>query len=325
VTDRLCFISQLGDERSPWDIPVNECRAWAYVLNADTRHAETVWNHPEMLQEYRLVMVELTANLYRLPAFIKQHAPGVIVIGLLEGAIGAVGDQTPSQQMEFVRCGQALDLLGVLLEESVAYYRLFVDHPGKVQWLGVPYPKAWTDSLLKRAPDDKERLIELGAGLDPGRNGLPLLLVLQRLRAATPGVRGRVYYASDAAREGLGQLDSMIEICPQRSWSDYYLHHLDAFIVLSLDPRRTWGRLVLDCASAHIPYVGSDATHCARTVGVLTCDPFDVEAAYQHTTRLLQDRGLYEEVVHEQYERLSGFDEEASRRRLASALEQRRP
>jgi hypothetical protein len=57
---------------------------------------------------------------------------------------------------------------------------------------------------------------------------------------------------------------------------------------------------------------------------MLTCDPFDVEAVHQHTTRLLQDRGFYEEVVQVQYERLAGFDEEASRRRLTSALEQPR-
>jgi hypothetical protein len=323
--ERLCFISQLGDERSPWDIPVNECRAWAYVLGADSRHAGNVLDHPEILQEYRLVMVELTANLYGLPAFIKRHAPGVVVVGLLEGAVGAVGDQTPEEQVEFVHCVQALDLLGVLLEESLPYYRLFVDPPQKAQWLGIPYPKAWTDSLAKREPDAKERLVELGASLDPGRNGLPLLRILHRLREVQPKVRGRAYYGSKSSMHALGRLDPMIDACPQRSWNDYYVHHLDAYLVLSLDPRRTWGRLVLDCASACVPYVGSDVTHCARAVGVLTCNPFDVETAYRHAASLLQDRDLYNEVVHQQYERLAAFDEDSSRTRFWSSLQRVAP
>ena len=44
-------------------------------------------------------------------------------------------------------------------------------------------------------------------------------------------------------------------------------------------------------------------------------------AAYQHTDSLLADRGLYDRVVQEQYDRLASFDEEASRRRFWAALE----
>ncbi|UCC62301.1 MAG: glycosyltransferase family 4 protein [Anaerolineae bacterium] len=317
---RVCFISQLQDDRSPWTVPTNECRAWAYVLEGDTRSSQRILAYPAQLQAHDIALVELTANLYSLPPFIKRHAPDLTVVGLIEGAVQAVTNQDPSLQTQFVRCVQAVDLLGVLVEDALPYYRLFVDDPQRVQWLGIPYPKAWTDGLPKRPPAAKERLIELGAGLAPGRNGITSLLLFQRLQRAYPGVRGRVYVTSRAEMEEIEQLGLPVECCAHRPWPEYYVHHLDAYAVLSLDPRRTWGRLVLDCASALIPYVGSAESHCGRTVGALTCDPYDVEAAHAHLCTLLEDHDIYERVVQQQYQRLSQFNEAASEQRFWDAL-----
>jgi len=317
---RVCLISQLQDDRSPWTVPANEVRAWAYLLEADTRNFQRILAYPAHLQAYDIALVELTANLYRLPPFIKQHAPDLTIVGLIEGAVQAVTNQDLSQQTQYVQCVQAVDLLGVLVEDALPYYRLFVDDPRRVQWLGIPYPKAWADMLPKRPPATKERLIELGAGLAPGRNGITSLLLLQRLQQTYPEVRGRVYITSQVEAETIEQLGLTVECCPYRPWPGYYAHHLDAYAVLSLDPRRTWGRLVLDCASALIPYVGSAESHCGRTVGVLTCDPYDVETAYAHLCTLLDDHDVYERVAQQQYQRLSQFDEAASRQRFWDAL-----
>jgi hypothetical protein len=316
---RIVFISQLGDDRSPWDLPCNECRGWAYVLEADTRHHARALEHPEELDGYDLAIVELTGNLYDVPLFLRERAAHLQIVGLLEGAVGAVADQPVELQAKFVECVRSLDLLGVLVESSLTYYRLLVDEPTRVQWLGIPYPKAWTDAQAKPTVGD-ERIVELGAGLAPGRNGLPGVLVLRQLREEFPELRGRAYASSATEADALRVLDPTLDCRPHRFWQQYYREHLEVWAVLSLDPRRTWGRLPLDCASAHIPYVGSDATHTARAVGVLTCDPNNVEAAYRHLRALACDPELYARITATQYAALDAFDEAASRRRFWHAL-----
>jgi len=290
------------------------------VLEADTRNFQRILAYPAQLRAYDIAIVELTANLYNLPPFIKQHAPSLTVVGLIEGPLEALAGQDPSLQARFVECVQAVDLLGVQVEDALSYYRLFVDDPRRIQWLGRPYPKAWTDALPKRPPTAKERLIGLGAGLVPHRNGITSLLLFQRLQRAYPEVKGWVYVTSQAEAEMIRQLGLTVECYLHRPWPEYYAHHLDTYAVLSLDPRRTWGRLVLDCASALIPYVGSAESHCGRTVGVLTCDPYDVETAYAHMCTLLDNRDVYEQVVQQQYQCLSQFDETTSRQRFWDAM-----
>jgi hypothetical protein len=316
----VVFISQLGDDRSPWDLPGNECRAWAYVLEADTRHHMRVREEPGALDGYEIAIVELTANLYDLPPLLRERFVDLRVVGLLEGAVGGVGDQQIDEQARFVECARSLDMVGVLVDSSVPYYRLLVDDPRRVQWLGVPYPKAWTDSQPRRPRAEKPRVIELAAGLAPGRNGLPGVLIVRRVRQDFPDVHALAYVSSGAEAAALRELDPSIECRPHRFWREYYAEHLDAWAVLSLDARRTWGRLPLDCASAFLPYVGSDATHAARSVGVLLSDPFDVEQAERHLRTLLVDDALYDSVAAEQYARLEPFAEPASRRRFWRAL-----
>jgi hypothetical protein len=318
---RACFVSQFRGDESPWEIPVNDCRAWAYVFRADTRNFTTILAQPQELRQYDVAIVELTPNAYSVPAFIRQHAPSIVLVGLVEGGVEALTSQAPSDQLRFLELTRQLDVLGVLVPDALPYYRLFVDETRKVQWLGVPYPKTWTDSLPKKSRDAKEPIIELGASLERGRNGLAALRLIQQLQRRHPQLRARAYGGSAADFEMLAHLDSRVEFAVKRTWPEYYVHHLDVYAVLNLDPRRSWGRLVLDCASAFIPYVGSAETHCAKRLGVLTCDPFDVETAYEHMCALLDGPDLYNRVTLEQYERLGDFDEKVSRERFWSALE----
>jgi hypothetical protein len=146
------------------------------------------------------------------------------------------------------------------------------------------------------------------------------VLIVRRVRQEFPDVHALAYVYSDAEAAALRELDPSVECRPHRFWREYYAEHLDAWAVLSLDPRRTWGRLPLDCASAYVPYVGSDATHAARSVGVLLSDPFGVDQAERHLRALLVDDALYDSVAAEQYARLEPFAEPASRRRFWRAL-----
>lgn len=316
---KVCFVSRLEGDETPWPVPMNDCRAWAYVFGGDTRHFSSVLADPEQLRAYDVVFFELTPNGYLVPPFVRSRVPGVALVGLVEGAVEAVSGQASWEQALFLECLASLDMLGVLVEDALPYYRLLASEPRRVQWIGVPYPKRWTDELEKPPAAAKERVVEVGAGLERGRNGLAALRLLERLRREQPALRGRVY-GHPSELELVGRLAPGLEGALKRPWPEYYRHHLSAWAVLSLDPRRSWGRLVLDSASARIPYVGSNATHCADRVAVLTCDPYDVETAAAHLRRLLDDADLYEEVIEHQYAALAEFDEETSRARLAGAL-----
>jgi len=318
---KVCLLSQIEADLVPVGEPMHEIRSWAYVLGGDARGFGSVISKPDLLGGYDVILVELTANAYTVPPFVRQHAPDAILVGLVEGGLEQVPSNPPWEQLAFIECIRTLDLLGVLVEDALPYYRLLAGEDRRVQWLGIPYPKGWTDTVPKPPADAKVTVIELGSTLQDGRNGLPSILLLGRIRKRHPHVRGRAYGSSLAELAPLHRLDPTLELCVRRSWREYYRHHVDAYAMLSFDPRRTWGRLVLDCASALVPYVGSDATHCGRRVGVLTCDPYDVEAAFRHVCRLLDDPGLYAAVVRRQYERLEAYGEEASRGRFWRALE----
>lgn len=320
---RVLLVSQLPDNASPWTVPANEVRGWAYVLGGDTRSFHTVLVAPEALAAYDVVIVELTTNAYSVATFIKRRVPRATVIGLVEGGVEGLAAQEPRDQLAFVECVRQLDLLGVLVEPAVSYYRLLLDDDRRVKWLGIPYPKAYTDALPKPPRRAKAPVIEIAGNLDPGRNALAAMLLVRRLRRSYPHVRARLYVPRPGQMLAGEGLDPTVEYRLERDWAGYYRHHLDVYAMLSLDPRRSWGRPVLDCASALIPYVGSHASQCGSTVGVLTCDPYDADTAYGHLCRLLADPALYEEVIRTQYERLAAFDEAASRARFWRALADR--
>ena len=121
-------------------------------------------------------------------------------------------------------------------------------------------------------------------------------------------------------------LEIDIEFYEVRKWQDYYKHHLQSFLVLCMDDRRTWGRYALDCAASMMPYVGSRLSHCGEKVGVLTCDPFDVEIALNYIRQLLKEyaqgkNDFYESVVNKQYKQLIHYNEQISKKRFYKALD----
>ncbi|MCD6299825.1 MAG: hypothetical protein J7L78_01445 [Dehalococcoidales bacterium] len=129
----------------------------------------------------------------------------------------------------------------------------------------------------------------------------------------------------DREKEMIENLGIDVEFCKVMEWQDYFKHHLQNFLVLCMDDRRTWGRYALDCAASMMPYVGSYLSHCGEKVGVLTCDPFDVESALNYIRVLLKKYekrkdDFYKQVVKKQYERLKYYDEELSRNRFFEAL-----
>ena len=205
------------------------------------------------------------------------------------------------------------------------YYRLYVKGPERVQWIGIPYPKDWTDHNQTVLGSDRNLVLELGSAMD-SRNGIANLLVLRELQRRFPMLLGRIYYFVERERQMVEAMAIRAEYRRPRRWRDYYLDHLSCFAVLCMDDRRTWGRYVLDCASARMPFIGSNFSHCAERVGILTGDPFDTDFALQHLTKLIEERlagrsDFHDSTIAQQYEGLRDYDSAHSLNRFCTAIE----
>jgi hypothetical protein len=323
---KIVMVTNLRDDRSPWSLPCHECRSWAYVLGADTRNAGSVRGDLDLLRGYDLAIVELTSNLLSLPRDLKRAFPDLIVVGLTEGWVANVASIGVQEQCDFVAACRTVDMLGILVEDAVSYYRLYAAKPQAVQWLGIPYPRSSTENLPTISADDKEYTVFLPLGLRPVRSGIAHLLAFQKIRERYPGLRGLAPRFSRQDEAHFARIGLDVELLPPMPWASF-LHRLArVYAVFNLDHLPTWGRLAADCAAARVPYVGSNATHCARALGVLTCHPFDAHTAVTYLERLLhrdhpQARRLYRRVVDEQHRRLEQLDEETSRARFWRALD----
>jgi hypothetical protein len=325
---KVVLVSNLDADRSPWDIPSNEVRCWAYVLGADTRCAERIRDDPHVIANYDVVLLDLTPNLFDLPALLRRTKPKLIIVGLVEGWVGNIAAIDIETQCDFVAACQVLDMLGILVESSLSYYRLYSPLPAKVQFMGIPFPKEWTDRLPPVPVEEREFAVWMPFALRDVRSGISHVLAFQRLKEQCPDLKGYALRSSDGEDDHLRAIGVDIELVPFAEWDAFYRRLSTMYAVLNLDHLPTWGRVVGECAAARVPYVGFDATHCARALGVLTSTPFDVGTSMRYIKMLISERSqsaaassLYRRVTEEQYRRLPAIDEDTSRRRFWDGLD----
>jgi hypothetical protein len=326
---RTCLLGQAHPHPAHrWLEPVNDTREWMRVLGGgDVLNYQHVVANPRMLSGYDIAIIELTPKTHRLPRLIKRHTPSVFCLGLIEGRVEYVVRSNEEMEglFEFCQIVDDVDMLGVLVERTVPYYRLYTRKPELVQWIGVPYPNDWTDGQWGDLASERDLVLELGSAMD-SRNGIANLLVLRELQRRFPTLWGRIYYFSERERQMVQAMGIRADCRKPRRWRDYYKDHLSCFAVLCMDDRRTWGRYVLDCASAYMPFVGSDLSHCGERVGVLTSDPFNTECALKYLSELIEEKligrsELHDSVTTRQYEALQEYNSERSLKRFCAALE----
>ncbi|HEY6138616.1 MAG TPA: hypothetical protein VI670_12730 [Thermoanaerobaculia bacterium] len=328
MTLHACLLGQAHTrEHRRWSVPTNDSREWLRALGSgDVVSYQRAFADPASIAGYDLALVELTPATHSLPRFLKRRVPHVTCVGLVEGRVEYVVRSAGEMEglFQFAQAADDPDLLGILVERTLPYYRLYARVPERVQWLGIPYPLDWTETLPRSAPGERI-VIELASGLD-SRNGVANVLILRELQRRYPSVEGRVYPASRRERSMLEAMGIRAELLQPRRWPDYYrLLRRDTFAILCMDDRRTWGRYALDAASARVPYVGSRLSHAGERAGVLTCDPFDTATAIEHLGRLIEERlqgrsDWYENVTARQYAVLHDYDDGAARRRMQRAL-----
>jgi hypothetical protein len=325
---KTCLLGQAHTRPArAWLEPTNDSREWMRALGGgDVLNYQQVVAAPQTLLEYDIAIIELTPKTHLLPRLIKRHTPSVFCLGLIEGRVEYVVRSNREMEglFEFCRIVNDVDMLGVLVERTVPYYRLYARVPERVQWIGVPYPKDWTDLQRQLGASDRDLILELGSAMD-SRNGIVNLLVLRELQTRFPKLQGRIYYYLERERQMVEALGIRADFRKPRRWRDYYRDHLSSFAVLCMDDRRTWGRYVLDCASAQMPFIGSALSHCGERVGILTCDPFDTNRALEYLSALIDEKlaggsELHDAVTNRQYEGLQEYDTNSSLHRFCTAL-----
>lgn len=325
---RACLLGQAHTrEHRGWVQPVNDSREWMRVLGGgDVLNYQRALADPKILADHDLAIVELTPATHGLAKFLKQAVPNLFVLGLIEGRVEYV--VRSRQEMEglygFWRAAEDADMMGILVERTLPYYRLYTQRPQRIQWIGVPYPKDWTDQQPCPTSLQKRITIELGSAMD-SRNGIANLLVLQELQRRYPQVEARIRYYSEREKQMIISMGIRAEFMQPRDWQNYFRGLADIFAILCLDDRRTWGRYALDAAAARIPFVGSHLSHAGERVGVLSCDPFDTTFALNALAKLIEERldgscDFYTEVTTRQYNGLQGYDGPAALHRLGAAL-----
>lgn len=332
---RICILSEAHTkEFLGWNIPTNDSRNWATVLgNCDILDYRKVSKDPErLLSFYDMIIIELSDETYFLPKLLRSVFANKIIIGIIEGRVEYVVRSRIDMEYlyEFCLSLKYLDMIGILVEKTLSYYRLYLDERdyNKVQWLGIPYPKKWTDKLI---PENKyirkeKVIIELASAFD-SRNGITNLFIYKKLKKEFPWITGRAYLYEDREKEMIEGLNiEGLEFCKPMEWQEYFKHHQESFLVVCMDDRRTWGRYAFDCAASMKPYVGSWLSHGGEKIGIYTCDPFDVKSALNYIRELLLEyennvNKIYNSVVSKQYSLLKDYDHDSSYKRFYEALE----
>ncbi len=308
---RFCLISNLPTIRQ-WQTPANEIREWARIFNGDTFNGSEVGDGSG-LRDYDVIMIECTANLVGLASIIKSRVPQAKIVILVEGFLNSPDCWPPALQMQYVQALNAVDLVGILVESALPYYRSQTSQ--RVAFIGIPYPLEWARANCQ---GPREEVIELGCSLAGIKNGLTTLATFKKL-----GRRGACYPYFEEEKNLMRQFlgSDNLEFRPQLGWPDYFREHSRYAIGLHMDYRTSWGRFPLDCASAGIPCVSSPMGHVQPILYPdTTVQPYDVEGAVAAIQRLTNDRSFYDHVVRIANERISNFDGPAARQRLLNAL-----
>ena len=232
----------------------------------------------------------------------------------VEGRLGGLAGIAPSDARIQAQALAAADIVAVVNERTIPYYRLLTSAP--VVWWGVPYYEHITRELAlapeQRAPD----LVVLGASPSAAaKNALASALVAARcgLRVLTFGT------AQD--RDELATAGVDATVAPITDSVGAVRAMASARLAVHLDPRDTWGRFSLDCAAVGIPCVGSDRVDTqARLFPELTLDWLDGDGAVSLVKRLLSDRAFYDDAVTYARNQLPDFGFDAARTRILSTL-----
>jgi glycosyltransferase involved in cell wall biosynthesis len=307
-----------------WSRQSHDIQAWAAALQADTYNfcRLNLWRD---LKNYRIALLEITVPHLHLAPKLKKKYPDLILIGVQEGSLHSPDNTySTADRLKLIEAFRAVDALGVLLEDSIAYFQSLTDKP--VFWLGVPFPVEWAKQCLV-SPDKKPPTIEIPTSLLDSKAGLTNFFALRTIQQNHPEFTGIIYSRNPKNEAKLcQQFGVKADILPATHiWQEYFTRHARAGIGLHLDYRWSWNRYVLDCAGAGIPCISTPHSTVQQTLfPELMVEPFDIRAAKNLAEKLIKDPAFYQACRHYALEKIGKFTFENSARRLKEFLSARK-
>ncbi|MEI8134141.1 MAG: hypothetical protein WCH46_03560 [bacterium] len=225
------------------------------------------------------------------------------------------------------------DLVICINKYTQSFFRNFAS--AKVVYLGMPYP---AEGIRALATPQKQRRREIFltpmlltrwseyfCTKDMGipmygyenrltRNSRSIIQSLMRYRSLDP------WHHHKRARNLLK--DSSIIIHREEPLPQYFERNGGAYVWLSLEPRYTWGRNVLDAAALQVPIITTKATgHVEDFFPELVLEnEFEFEKARMLIDRLFKDKEFYSHVTTIPLELFESFRPEEKRRQLMDLL-----
>lgn len=311
-----------SDRQDDADV-VNGIEAWVYALRG-----EYVWGgrlRQEHLSQFDIIILNLNPEfLARFDQLLQSDLPRGRVIGLYEGGLADLD----SRWRLWSRVADRCDLVIAINGHGLSYLRSLTTTP--VEHIGIPYPvggvRRYRTSIEQRRPEILLCSPLLSRPLDYlAARPLGLVMIgyektfarrLHEIRRHRTLDR-RIYTRRAEDLYADPKLHVLEETTPQR----YLRRGGMARIWMNLDPRYTWGRMVLDGAALGVPVISTRETWHGPTLfpDLVVSSPYDIAGATMIARRLLQDEGFYREVVARAEATIHGYGPERSLARLADA------
>ena len=313
-TVKFCLVSNLRTI-GKWTTPANEIRNWAYALDGDVYYAGAIEDY-SYFDQYDIVMIELTTNLFDVAINLRKKTSCRYVIGLAEGSI--LPEINDDQFGKYVETLNTLDIIGVINDKAKDVLQPYTSK--RVEFIGIPYPLEWAQ---QNNSDTKQAVIELGA-LSISRGSAYSVAVVKNLRSQSSALLDFNFVAyplNNSEVKFYNDLRLDCQLAPIKEWPDYYKEHSQYYMGIHLDSRTTWGRFPLDCACALMPCVGSYGSYSQEILFPdVTVNYWEVKKAARLVRQLICDDLFFACVVLYAQEKIKEFDIPIIRQRFLNLL-----
>jgi hypothetical protein len=255
------------------------------------------------LPKYNLVLANLNfENISCLLRLSECRPPRQKWVSIIEGD----GLRYLDPSSDLISLLGSSDLVITINQKTLPYFQALTLTP--CSNIGVPYPVAYVKSFA--TPIDGR---ESYAFVCPSKGSSPSRIVAERLGIPTKihakrlprNLRsiGMLIKHRTADRNVLANIEARknpnLRVTSTRELQEFWKEEGRAKLWVNLDPRYTWGRLVLDAACLGVPIITTASTcHGERLFpGMTVANVFCVEEAIEIGRRLVEDESYYRSVL----------------------------
>lgn len=276
---------------------------------------------PSYLREFDVVMFDghpsYIVDIISLARMLKDS--NALSMFYPEGSTQLYDNSIRGFHKEYYEAWNACDILSIVEEDKVSYYKNFVSSETLVKFIHVPVTKDMESGAFLLPRHQKKNVVLVYGDNNPNH---PLIAMSCARRI------GAEVIAVEIGAENIMRIKEILPgmkvyEMPKLSQSQF-LRHL-AMTKVHFYPTEWIGtaREQIACATVGTPCVGNHDSHTQRRLWPdLGCDIYDVDRMDELARKLYSDEDFYQTQVRRAFDRLSFYGEESVRRRFFEAYEQ---